>query len=337
MKPFDYTRADTLDAAIDAAAQGATIIGGGTNLIDLMKLEVMAPDAVVDITRLPGLSEIVDEGDGLRIGALVSNSVLAADPRIRADYPVLSRAILGGASGQIRNKATTGGNLLQRCRCPYFYDPAMPCNKRAPGSGCGAIGGAARMCAVLGTSPECIAAHPSDMAVALRSLDAQVEIRGPQGIRRVGLDDLYELPSGNPERETSLEPGDIITAVILPAPVAQSIQTYRKVRDRASYAFALVSTALVLTRHEDGRIDRAQLAFGGLAPRPWRDPAVEEILAGQEPSDALFRKAGEALMADAITHETNAFKVPLAQRMLVSVLRDATGLSGATLDTGAAA
>ena len=233
MKPFDFQRPDDLGTAHDAARDGATFVGGGTNLIDLMKLEIMSPDTLVDISRL-GLDAIQAHGHGLHIGASVTNSDLAADMRVRQDYPVLSRALLAGASGQLRNKATTGGNLLQRTRCPYFYDKDTACNKRSPGSGCAALGGELRNHAVLGTSEHCIALHPSDMAVALRMLDALVEIEDTEGDRReVALDDLYRLPGDRPDLETTLAPGDLITGVILPAPMVGR-QLYRKVRDRAS-------------------------------------------------------------------------------------------------------
>lgn len=323
MKPFDYVRATGVGAATDAARAG-TFIAGGTNLLDLMKLEVMAPDRLVDITRLDLGGIEADGSGGLRVGALVTNADLAADERVRRDYPVLSWALLAGATGQLRNKATTGGNLLQRTRCYYFYDTAMPCNKRDPGSGCHALEGPNRIHAILGGSEHCIATHPSDMAVAMRALDADVEVEGAGGERhRLSLDELYSLPGNSPEVETTLSPGDLITAVILPPPAEGAIQTYRKVRDRASYAFALVSVAAVVTM-EGGRIGRAQLAFGGLAPRPWRDPAVEDLLAGETPSAALFDEAADVLLADAKGHGGNDFKIPLARRTLKAVLAEAT-------------
>lgn len=318
MRPFTYHRATSL---ADLPA-GATIIAGGTNLLDLMKHEVMAPEALVDITRLD-LDRIEPEGEGLRIGALVRNSDLAAHPVIRRDYPVLSRALLAGASGQLRNMATTGGNLLQRTRCPYFYDRRMACNKRDPGAGCAAIGGITRNHAILGASPHCIATHPSDMAVALRALDAEVEIDGPAP-RRVPLADFYRLPGETPQIETVLQPGDIITAVILPAPVGGQ-QRYRKVRDRASYAFALVSVAAIVGL-EDGRIRHAALAFGGVAAKPWRNPEVEWLLAGRAPSDALFAEAADLLLGPARGQGDNQFKIPLLRRTLMATLREATGM-----------
>ena len=323
MKSFDYNRASSRSDAVSHAKAGATIIAGGTNLLDLMKLEVMAPDSVVDINRLD-LKEISATPDGgLRIGALVTNSDLAADKTVRSDYEVLSRALLAGASGQLRNKATTGGNLLQRTRCAYFYDTAMPCNKREPGSGCQARDGFNRILAVLGTSEHCIATHPSDMAVAMMALEAEVEIEGADGdTRQIPLDDLYVLPGDTPQIETSLNPGDLITAVILP-PMGTATHIYRKVRDRSSYAFALVSVAAIVTV-ENGKIATARLAFGGLAPKPWRNTAVEEALVGQEPSTALFDKAADILLADAKGHGANDFKIPLARRTLKAVLRSAT-------------
>ena len=325
MRPFDYIRAEGLDAAAEAKGRGATVIAGGTNLLDLMKLEVMAPERLVDITRLDmrGI-ERTPEG-GLKIGTLVTNSDFAANIDVRRDWPVLSRALLSGATGQLRNKATTGGNLLQRTRCYYFYDTAMPCNKREPGSGCGAIGGETRIHAILGASEHCIATHPSDMAVAMRALGAAVEIESPDGARRtVEVGEFYRLPGETPHLETILEPGDLITAVILPPPVAGSRQVYRKVRDRASYAFALVSVAAVV-RVEDGRIAEARLAFGGLAPKPWRDEEVEAALAGEEPNEALFERAADILLAEAEGQGGNDFKIPLARRTLKAVLAETTG------------
>ncbi len=323
MRDFDYARAGSRSDATARAGAGAQIIAGGTNLLDLMKLEVMAPEAVVDITRLD-LHEIsVVEGGGLRIGALVTNSDLAAHDVVRRDYALLSRALLSGATGQLRNKATTGGNLLQRTRCFYFYDTAMPCNKRDPGSGCHARDGFNRILAVLGTSDHCIATHPSDMAVALMALGASVEIEDAAGdVRQMPLNDFYRLPGDTPHIETVLEQGDLITAVLLPKPVAGR-QIYRKVRDRSSYAFALVSVAAVV-RMEDGKIASAALAFGGLAPKPWRNAKVESALTGKVPSDDLFGQAADILLADAVGFGANDFKIPLARRTLRAVLRQAT-------------
>ncbi len=322
MKPFDYDRAKDATSASAAAAKGATIIAGGTNLLDLMKLEVMAPDRLIDITRLP-LKEITRTSDGgVRIGALVSNSDLAADPMIRTNYAVLSRALLAGASGQLRNKATTGGNLCQRTRCYYFYDTDMPCNKRAPGSGCHALEGFNRIHAILGTSEACIATHPSDMAVALRALDAKVEIEGAGGSRTIGLEGFYRLPGDRPDLDNTLQSGDVITAVVLPAPVTDARHVYRKVRDRASYAFALVSVAAVAQMDGD-KIKEIALAFGGLAHMPWRDGAVEDLLRGERLTPAVLDAAADKLLADAKSFGGNDFKIPLARRTLKAVLREA--------------
>ena len=327
MRPFDYARAGAGQEAAQAARDGATIIAGGTNLLDLMKLEVMAPDRLVDITHL-GLDAIEPTDDGgLRIGALVPNADLAANPRIRRDYAVLSRALLAGASGQLRNKATTGGNLLQRTRCYYFYDTAMPCNKREPGSGCGAIGGFNRIHAILGASDQCIATHPGDMPVAMRALGAEIEVTGPDGARTIPIDDFYCLPGDTPHIENVLQPGDVITAVRLPPPPGGE-HRYRKVRDRASYAFALVSVAAVV-RIEDGVIRHAALAFGGLAHLPWRDRGVEQLLLNQPPSRALFEQVCGRLIGDARGRGHNDFKIPLVRRTLTAVLCDICGLEDA--------
>ena len=325
MKTFTYAKADTAETAVrDARVSGAKYIAGGTNLLDLMKLQVETPEKLVDISRLP-LAEIEEREDGgLTIGALVPNSDLAADPRVIAKYEVLSRALLAGASGQLRNKASTGGNLLQRTRCYYFYDTAMACNKREPGTGCSAVGGFNRVLAVLGTSDQCIATHPSDMAVAMRALDATIITQTSDGDkRRISIHDFYRLPGDTPNIETVLQPGELITHVELPAP-PKGRQVYRKVRDRASYAFALVSVAGVVSV-EDGRIASAALAFGGLGPMPWRNPAVEAALVGQAPSDAAFGAAADALLADAKGYGSNDFKIPLARRVLIATLRDLTG------------
>ncbi len=324
MKLFDYARADSIGTATrDGAVPGARFIAGGTNLLDLMKLQVETPDTLVDISRLD-LVEIEEREDGgLTIGALVPNSDLAADARVIERYPVLSRALLAGASGQLRNKASTGGNLLQRTRCYYFYDPATPCNKREPGSGCSAIGGENRILAILGTSDQCIATHPSDMAVAMRALEAVIVTQKPDGDRRrIAIGEFYRLPGSTPEIETALEPGELITHVELP-PAPEGNQTYRKVRDRASYAFALVSVAGIVAV-EDGRIASARLAFGGLGPMPWRNEAVEATLIGQEPTDAAFHAAADALLADAKGYGSNDFKIPLTRRTLIATLRELT-------------
>ncbi len=320
MKPFGYVKPVDVEAAIAAAAEpGAKFLGGGTNLVDLMREGIEQPGAVVDVTGLP--YDTVDElpGGGLRIGAMVRNSALAADRRVRARYPVLSQALLSGASGQLRNMATVGGNLLQRTRCPYFYDATSACNKREPGSGCDALDGFNRSCAILGVSGSCIATHPSDMCVALAALDAVVEIRGAGGARRLPLTDLHRLPGDTPEIETELATGDLITAVELPPVVANS--RYRKVRDRASYAFALVSVAAAL-QVDDGTVTQVRLALGGVAPKPWRAREAERLLVGGPADEAAFRRAAEAELASAAVRQGNAFKVALATSTIVATLRE---------------
>ncbi|ALG74017.1 molybdopterin dehydrogenase [Azospirillum thiophilum] len=316
MRPFSYERArDPAEAAAAAArTPGARFIAGGTNLLDLMKLEIETPVHLIDVN---GLSldrvEATAEGD-LRIGALVRNTDLAADDRVRRDYGLLSRALLAGASGQLRNKATTAGNLLQRTRCPYFYDTAQPCNKRQPGSGCAAIGGFSRQLAVIGGSDACIATHPSDMAVAMRALDATVETVRPDGARRgIPIADFHRLPGDTPHIETALEPGELITAVTLPRP-AGGRHIYRKVRDRASYAFALVSVAAIVQPDGSGRV-----ALGGVAHRPWRIEAAE----AEMPKGA--KAVAAQLLAGAKPTHDNAFKLPLVERTLGSVLAEAKG------------
>lgn len=325
MKAFTYERASTPDAAARAvlATPGAKFIAGGTNLLDLMKLQIEQPTHLVDVNRL-GLDQIEDTADGgLRIGAMVRNSDLAADARVRQRYPLLSRALLSGASGQLRNKATTGGNLLQRTRCYYFYDTSKPCNKREPGAGCSAIGGFNRLHAVLGASDQCIAVHPSDMAVAMRALDAGVETVTPTAARRViPIADFHRLPGNTPHIETALQPGEFITAVTLP-PAPPGVQVYRKVRDRASYAFATISVAAIVDA-SGGRVRSARLAFGGLAHQPWRVTAAEALLANA-PADAATRTAvGEAVLQGARGQGHNDFKIPLVQRVLSQVLIEAT-------------
>jgi xanthine dehydrogenase YagS FAD-binding subunit len=325
MKAFTYERADSVADAARAVADkpGAKFIAGGTNLLDLMKLEVETPTHLVDVNRLP-LAAIEDTPEGgLRIGALVRNSDLAADPRVRKNYPVLSRALLAGASGQLRNKATTAGNLLQRTRCYYFYDVSKPCNKREPGSGCSAIAGFNRIHAIVGASDDCIATHPSDMAVAMQALDAKVETAMPDGsARAIPLAQFYRLPGNTPQLETVLNPGQIITAVTLP-PSPKGTQIYRKVRDRASYAFALVSVAAIVEMAGE-KIHAARFAFGGLAPQPWRVADAEHPLEGSTPSEAVFAKAGDAVIAGGRGYGHNDFKLPLVKRTLTAVLTAAT-------------
>jgi xanthine dehydrogenase YagS FAD-binding subunit len=326
MKAFSYERAWTAQAAAQAVAArpGAKYIAGGTNLLDLMKLQIETPQHLVDVNRIPGLDRIDDIANGgLRVGAMVRNSDLAADSRVRRRYPVLSRALLAGASGQLRNKATTAGNLLQRTRCYYFYDTSKPCNKRQPGSGCSAIGGFNRIHAVVEASDQCIAVHPSDMAVAMRALDAQVETVLPQGGRRViPIADFHRLPGNTPHIETNLQPGEFITSVVLPPPPA-GLQVYRKVRDRASYAFALVSVAAIVDAR-GGAICTARLAFGGLAHQPWRVPEAEALLADARPGAASFGAAADAVLRNARGQGHNDFKIPLTRRVLAAVLGEAT-------------
>jgi len=328
MKTFTYERVDSPQAAAKAVAAtpGARFIAGGTNLLDLMKLQIETPQHLVDVNRV-GLDQIEDMANGgLRIGALVRNSDLAADLRVRRRYPVLSWALLAGASGQLRNRATTGGNLLQRTRCYYFYDPAQPCNKRQPGSGCAALGGYNRIHAVLGASEQCIATHPSDMAVAMRVLDAQVETvsaQGPAGVTRViPIADFHRLPGASPERDTQLEADDFITGVTLPPP-PPGRQLYRKVRDRASYAFALVSVAAIVDA-KGGEIRHARFAFGGLAHKPWRTEEAESGLAGAPVSQAAFDAAGDAVLNGARGCGHNDFKIQLTRRVLTGVLTEAS-------------
>lgn len=321
MRAFTYERpADVAAALVAIGKPGAKFLGGGTNLLDLMKVEVETPQHLVDVSRLP-LGEIGEENGGLRIGATVTNADLAADPRVREAYPVLARAVLNGASGQLRNQATTAGNLLQRTRCYYFYDPSMPCNKRTPGSGCSALKGLNRIHAVLGASEACIAVHPSDMAVALAALDAEVEVQSAAGRKRIKLVDFHRLPESTPQKDTVLAPGDLITAVILPAPVAGG-QVYRKVRDRASYDFALVSVAAVVER-DGARVRSARIAMGGVAPKPWRAFEAERQLAGSDLSDDAFAAAGEAAVKGALGRGHNDFKIALAARTVARALTEA--------------
>lgn len=323
MRAFTYERATDAPAAVAAVSRpGAKFISGGTNLLDLMKLEIERPTHLVDISRLP-LKDIEEvPGGGLRIGAQAANSDAAADARVRARYPVLSQALVAGASGQLRNKASVGGNLLQRTRCPYFYDTAAGCNKRNPGSGCSAIDGINRAHAILGASEDCIATHPSDMAVAMTALEAQIELLGAdQAARRVAIGEFYCLPGDTPHIETILRPGEMITGVVLPPP-PPGRQVYRKVRDRASYAFALVSVAAIVTT-ERGTITGARVAFGGVAHKPWRSVEAEASLAGRPATMATYRAAAEAAMAHAVGRGDNDFKIDLAKRTLCRTLANA--------------
>jgi xanthine dehydrogenase YagS FAD-binding subunit len=324
MKAFTYERANSLaEAASGSSKPGAKIIAGGTNLLDLMKLQVETPNHLVDINRLP-LDKIEDTPEGgLRIGAMVRNSDLAADLRVRRRYGVLSRALLSGASAQLRNKATTGGNLLQRTRCYYFYDITKPCNKRDPGSGCAAIGGFNRIHAILGASDQCIAVNPSDMAVALRALDAQVEtVNADNATRAIPIAEFHRLPGMTPQIETTLKQGEVITAVNLPPPPPGK-HIYRKVRDRASYAFALVSVAAVVDA-AGGRIRSARLAFGGLAPKPWRVAQAEERLVGAPATEETFSAVASDVLSGARGFGGNNFKIPLTRRTLRAVLTEAS-------------
>jgi xanthine dehydrogenase YagS FAD-binding subunit len=324
MRAFGYERPSSPAEAAAAVQRhpGAKFIAGGTNLLDLMKLDVEHPPHLVDVNRL-GLDRIETTADGgLRIGALVRNSDLAADARVRREHPLLARALLSGASAQLRNKATTAGNLLQRTRCFYFYDTTKPCNKRVPGSGCAALGGFNRIHAILGASEHCIAVHPSDMAVAMRALEARVDTVAADGrVRRIPIAELHRLPGETPQVETALAPDELITGVLLPPPVGGR-QLYRKVRDRASYAFALVSVAAVVVR-EGGTVTQVRLAFGGLAARPWRNEAAERRLVGTDGGPAACRAAADALLDGARGHGHNDFKIPLLRRTLAATLAQA--------------
>lgn len=326
MTPFAYERAGDAAQAVAAMAgnPGAMFLGGGTNLVDHMRLGVATPDRLVDVTRLP-FDRIEETPDGgVRIGANVRNSDLAAHPLIRARYPVLSQALLSGASGQLRNMATTAGNLLQRTRCVYFQNVDTPCNKRRPGDGCSALGGYTRHHAILGASEHCIAVHPSDMAVAMVALDATVELLGPSGERRIPLVDFHRLPGDEPNRDTVLRHGELITAVALPALPFAVHSLYRKVRDRRSFAFALVSVAAAL-QVRDGMIEDVRLAFGGVAHKPWRATRAEETLRGQPTTPGQFARAADAELAAAQPQPGNAFKVKMLRNTLVAALQELAG------------
>ncbi len=325
MNEFTYERATDSSSAVHLyhSAPESRYLGGGTNLVDLMRENIERPDTLVDVSGLSKKIEPREDGSIL-IGAGVKNTALAADRAIRERFPVLSRAILAGASAQIRNMATVGGNILQRTRCYYFYDDAARCNKRNPGAGCDALDGFNRIHAILGASPDCIATHPSDMCVALAALDAVVHLEGPAGARTLKLVDLHRLPGGRPDVDTELAVGELITAVELPALPFASRSTYRKVRDRASYAFALVSVAAAIDL-ENSNIRDVRIALGGVAHKPWRAWKTEEALRGQPPNEDNFRAAAEAELVEAAGLRHNAFKIELAKRTIVAVLRELTG------------
>ncbi|MBG8554942.1 FAD binding domain-containing protein [Hymenobacter guriensis] len=323
MNQFQYIRPSKQQAAIEAVARDANakFIAGGTNLVDLMKRGVMAPQKLVDINRLP-LAKIEHENGGLRIGALALNSAVADDRQVRERQPLLAQAINAGASAQLRNMATTGGNMLQRTRCPYFYDTALPCNKREPGTGCGALEGINRMHAIFGFSDKCIAVHPSDMSVALVALDATVLVSGPKGDRRIPFADLHRLPGDTPEKDTTLEPGELITAVDVPDGPFTKHVSYYKVRERASYAFALVSAAVALDL-DGNTIKAARLAFGGVAHKPWRLQTAEQFLVGKPATEETFRQAAAVAMQGAKAFKHNEYKLKLAPNTLIQTLKNA--------------
>jgi len=330
MRPFTYLRVLDVATAVDAIATHprARFLGGGTNLVDLMRENIERPDMVVDISRLPLID--VDElpNGGVRIGALVRNSHLAAHPLIRTRYPVLSQALLTGASGQLRNMATVGGNLLQRTRCPYFYDTTARCNKREPGAGCDALEGFNRSTAVLGTSDNCIATHPSDMCVALAALDALIEVQSVRGVRRIPFTEFHQLPRDTPQLETQLAEDELITAVELPPLPVAANSRYRKVRDRASYAFALVSVAAALDIDHD-TVKDVRIALGGVGVKPWRAYETERLLSGAPANDESFRRAADAELAQAVGRSGNHFKIELARRTVVATLRQLRDTGGA--------
>ena len=324
MKPYRYQRARDISGAVTALAEepNATFLAASTNLVDLMKLGVMEPEVLVDVRRLT--SDAVEElpDGGVRIGAAIPNSDLAADRTIRSRYPVLSQALLSGASGQLRNLATTGGNLLQRTRCVYWQDTTTPCNKREPGSGCSAIEGHNKNHAILGASEHCVATHPSDMAVAMAALDAFVVVQGQDGERRIPIEELHRMPGDEPWRDTTLEHGELITAVDLPPLDFASNSKYLKVRERASYAFALVSVAAALDVDEDGTVRDLRLALGGVAHKPWRATKAEEALRGEPVNEANLRAAADIELEDAEPLRENAFKIPLARNVITRTLLD---------------
>ncbi|AAF12401.1 FAD binding domain-containing protein [Deinococcus radiodurans] len=321
MKPFDFQRADTVPDALGKLAPGGAYLAGGTNLVDHLRAGIREVDQIVDVSRLD-LTEITEtSGGSVRVGAMVKNSDMAAHPFIRERYPMLSEALLAAASGQIRNMATTGGNLLQRTRCVYFYDPTTPCNKREPGTGCSAIAGFGKYNALFGASEHCVTTHPSDMCVALAALDAVVVVEGQGGERRIPFAEFHRLPGDTPEIDTNLRGGELITAVELPPVPVAAHSTYRKVRERASYAFALVSVAGAL-HLEGGNVKEVRLAFGGVAHKPWRAQKAEAYLTGRPATPENFRAAIEAELADAQTGPENAFKVPMLRNTVISVLEE---------------
>ncbi|MGA9869753.1 MAG: xanthine dehydrogenase family protein subunit M [Rhodococcus sp. (in: high G+C Gram-positive bacteria)] len=323
MRTFDYDIATDVDDAVArlAADPDSALLGGGTNLVDLMKLGAAGPSRLIDVTRLP-LGDIVVQDDGsLHVGAAVSNSDLAVHPVVRARYPVLSRAVLSGASGQLRNMATTGGNLFQRTRCVYFMDSSKPCNKRNPGSGCPAIEGDHRNLAILGSSDHCVATHPSDMAVALTALDTVVDITGPRGEHRMPIGELYRLPGQDPELDTNIGHDEIVTGLEIPALPDGTVSTYRKVRDRASYAFAIASVAAVL-RVENRQVTEARIALGGVAHKPWRAITAEGDLLGRLASPEVFREAIDLELKAAHPLRDNAFKIPLVRNLVTETLTE---------------
>jgi xanthine dehydrogenase YagS FAD-binding subunit len=323
MNRFEYVRPDSIADAVKALAMpDSQALAGGTNLVDLMKYDVAKPSRVVDINRLPLRSIEEMPAGGLKIGALVSNSDLAWDPRVIKQYPLLTSAILAGASPQLRNAATTGGNLLQRTRCYYFYDPSTPCNKREPGTGCSALQGINRIHAILGASENCIAVHPSDMCVALAALDAVVHLEGSEGARTVPFGDFHRLPADQPQRDNTMHVGELITAVELPASEFAGYFTYLKVRDRLSYAFALVSVAVAL-KVDGGAIAEARLALGGVAHKPWRDRGIETWMRGKVPDEETFAYCADHLLREARGAGENNFKIELARRTIVRALRQA--------------
>jgi len=324
MRRFDYIRADSIEHAVQAlaAVQGARALAGGTNLVDLMKYDVATPTRIVDINRLPLDSIEETENGGLKIGALVTNSALAWDARIEARYPLLSSAILAGASPQLRNAATTGGNLLQRTRCYYFYDATMACNKREPGSGCPAIGGVNRTHAILGASSSCIATHPSDMCVALAALDAVVHVVGPDGARTIAFADFHRLPGDEPQFDNTMRHGELITAIELPPADFGRNHSYLKLRDRLSYAFALISVAAAI-KFDGGSISEARVALGGVAHKPWRDVEAEQTLVGGPASEQAFAAFASRVLAPTQGQGDNDFKIDLSQRAIVRALTQA--------------